>query len=191
MKRLVAFGKKKMFSKSPPFPSQPKKQEPIQASYPDIRLDQYVLDFGSRGQHCALREKKRQIVTLTNIGCHKAQFVIKPLFGTGEKDQQKWTLNVDPKEGVIKKVCDLGVIRLESSHLVFSRAQGQTIEVTFELEIFQRAVCVTELLMIEVTGGQYCEMNVFNFGQADLVFLLSGHRILATLEVNAMPAGAL
>ena len=107
-----------------------------------------MLDFGSRGQPVELYKTKQQIINLTNVGSHKAQFLIKPLFGTSEKDQMKWKLKVEPNEGVCKR--------------------GQSIAVTFQLQIFERASCVTELLMIEVAGG---------------------HRILATLEVNAMPAG--
>jgi hypothetical protein len=120
MKRLATKAKK-LFSK--PQANSHQKKTPtsisIQASYPDLRLDQYVLDFGSRGQLASLHQKKQQIVHIRNVGCHKAQFHIKPLFGTSDKDRFNWTLKVEPKEGILKK--------------------GQSVPVTFELEIFKRA----------------------------------------------------
>ena len=70
----------------------------------DTQLDQYVLDFGSRGQLASLHEKKQQIVHIRNVGCHKAQFHIKPLFGTTEQDRLNWALKVEPKEAILKKV---------------------------------------------------------------------------------------
>jgi hypothetical protein len=101
----------------------------LHASYPDLRLSEYVWNFGMLGKLCPLQTLHESLVVLMNTGSKKASFFITLL----QPAAPGCIVAFEPSSGVIKK--------------------SQSIDVIVSITFTKRSVQTKLLVMIEVTGG--------------------------------------
>jgi hypothetical protein len=101
----------------------------LHASYPDLRLSEYVFTFGMLGTLCPLQKTHEHLVAIMNTGSKKASFQISLL----QPAQEGCTVTFEPASGVVKK--------------------AQSLDVVISITFTKRSVQTKLLVMIEVTGG--------------------------------------
>ena len=99
------------------------------ASYPDLRLSEYVFSFGGRGALLPLNKSTEHLVAVQNVGAKKAEFKISLLQPAGDG----YTVNFEPASGSVKR--------------------GHSADIVVTLVFTKRSVHASLLVMIEVVGG--------------------------------------